>query len=114
MPQTAQPQAADDSGGLERTITGRLLFAFVLGDVLGSGIYVLVGAVAGEPSAEPPCTLRRVAMRAGGHTRPLSHHLHHRLHHHLDHLDHHQYHRQNPADLQRCCAGCPISFNSRA
>ncbi len=48
MPQTAQPQAADDSGGLKRTITGRLLFAFVLGDVLGSGIYVLVGAVAGE------------------------------------------------------------------
>lgn len=32
--------------GLKRTITGRLLFFYVLGDVLGSGIYVLVGAVA--------------------------------------------------------------------
>lgn len=31
---------------LKRTITGRLLFFYVLGDVLGSGIYVLVGAVA--------------------------------------------------------------------
>ena len=32
---------------LKRSITGRLLFFYVLGDVLGSGIYVLVGAVAG-------------------------------------------------------------------
>lgn len=32
---------------LKRAITGRLLFFYVLGDVLGSGIYVLVGAVAG-------------------------------------------------------------------
>jgi amino acid transporter len=31
---------------LRRSITGRLLFFYVLGDVLGSGIYVLVGAVA--------------------------------------------------------------------
>ena len=31
---------------LKRTITGRLLFFYVLGDVLGSGIYVLIGAVA--------------------------------------------------------------------
>ena len=31
---------------LKRSITGRLLFFYVLGDVLGSGIYVLVGAVA--------------------------------------------------------------------
>ena len=33
---------------LKRSITGRLLFFYVLGDVLGSGIYVLIGAVAGE------------------------------------------------------------------
>ena len=33
---------------LKRAITGRLLFFYVLGDVLGSGIYVLIGAVAGE------------------------------------------------------------------
>jgi amino acid transporter len=37
-----------DEGGLKRSITGRLLYFYVLGDVLGSGIYVLIGAVAGE------------------------------------------------------------------
>lgn len=31
---------------LKRSITGRLLFLYVLGDVLGSGIFVLIGAVA--------------------------------------------------------------------
>jgi amino acid transporter len=36
------------SSDLKRSITGRLLFFYVLGDVLGSGIYVLIGAVAGE------------------------------------------------------------------
>ncbi|CAM3185214.1 APC family permease [Nocardioides dubius] len=38
------PPAAE----LTRSITGRLLFFYVLGDVLGSGIYVLIGSVAGE------------------------------------------------------------------
>ena len=37
----------DKDGGLKRSITGRLLFFYVLGDVLGSGIYVLIGDVAG-------------------------------------------------------------------
>ncbi|WP_206063187.1 APC family permease [Nocardioides sp. HDW12B] len=37
----------DGEGGLKRSITGRLLFFYVLGDVLGSGIYVLIGDVAG-------------------------------------------------------------------
>lgn len=32
--------------GLKRSISGRLLFFYVLGDVLGSGIYVLIGLVA--------------------------------------------------------------------
>jgi amino acid transporter len=44
-------QATDRSGPeveLTRSITGRLLFFYVLGDVLGSGIYVLIGSVAGE------------------------------------------------------------------
>lgn len=36
-----------DDGGLKRSITGKLLFFYVLGDVLGSGIYVLIGLVAG-------------------------------------------------------------------
>ena len=35
------------TGGLKRSITGKLLFFYVLGDVLGSGIYVLIGLVAG-------------------------------------------------------------------
>ncbi|MGI8900904.1 MAG: APC family permease [Nocardioides sp.] len=37
----------DREGELKRAISGRLLFFYVLGDVLGSGIYVLIGAVAG-------------------------------------------------------------------
>ncbi|QNN51507.1 APC family permease [Nocardioides mesophilus] len=37
----------DEETGLKRSITGRLLFFYVLGDVLGSGIYVLIGSVAG-------------------------------------------------------------------
>ncbi|MBC2933702.1 APC family permease [Nocardioides sp. zg-1228] len=49
MADTASPATvADDDGGLKRSITGRLLFFYVLGDVLGSGIYVLIGSVAGE------------------------------------------------------------------
>lgn len=36
-----------DEGDLKRSISGRLLFFYVLGDVLGSGIYVLIGLVAG-------------------------------------------------------------------
>jgi amino acid transporter len=38
---------AERSSDLKQTITGRLLFFYVLGDVLGSGIYVLIGQVAG-------------------------------------------------------------------
>lgn len=39
----------NDSGeGLNRAITARLLFFYVLGDVLGSGIYALVGVMAGQ------------------------------------------------------------------
>lgn len=47
--------AATSEGGragqqveMTRSITGKLLFFYVLGDVLGSGIYVLIGSVAGE------------------------------------------------------------------
>ncbi|HEY5787749.1 MAG TPA: amino acid permease, partial [Microlunatus sp.] len=45
---TASHTAEADSpkSELKRSITGRLLFFYVLGDVLGSGIYVLIGAVA--------------------------------------------------------------------
>ncbi|MBY4039806.1 amino acid permease [Rhodococcus fascians] len=33
---------------LRRAISGKLLFVFILGDVLGAGIYALVGEIAGE------------------------------------------------------------------
>jgi len=36
----------ESDSGLKRTITGRQLFFYTLGDVLGSGIYVLIGLVA--------------------------------------------------------------------
>jgi amino acid transporter len=36
----------EDDSELKRSITGRLLFFYTLGDVLGSGIYVLIGLVA--------------------------------------------------------------------
>ncbi|MDR6175825.1 amino acid transporter [Nocardioides zeae] len=48
-PLTKAAQAAStelDDDNLQRSISGRLLFFYVLGDVLGSGIYVLIGAVA--------------------------------------------------------------------
>lgn len=42
----AEPQAAGEK--LKRKITGPLLFLFILGDVLGAGIYALMGVLAGE------------------------------------------------------------------
>ncbi|WP_432476838.1 APC family permease [Nocardioides sp. GXQ0305] len=36
----------EQEGGLRRSITGKQLFFYTLGDVLGSGIYVLIGLVA--------------------------------------------------------------------
>lgn len=41
-------QTVSSETPLRRAITGKLLFLFVLGDVLGAGIYALVGEVAGE------------------------------------------------------------------
>ena len=40
------PHQDEEDGELKRSITGRLLFFYTLGDVLGSGIYVLIGLVA--------------------------------------------------------------------
>ncbi len=34
--------------GVKRDITGKMLYLFILGDVLGAGIYALVGQIAGE------------------------------------------------------------------
>ena len=47
MTDVAEQRAVPGDGELKRSITGRLLFFYVLGDVLGSGIYVLIGLVAG-------------------------------------------------------------------
>ena len=45
---TQTVEAAPATGRLKRNITGRMLFLFILGDVLGAGIYALVGQIAGE------------------------------------------------------------------
>ncbi|MEU4387428.1 APC family permease [Promicromonospora sp. NPDC023805] len=39
---------ADPETRLSRAVSGRLLYLFILGDVLGAGVYALVGEVAGE------------------------------------------------------------------
>ncbi|MFC3687830.1 APC family permease [Aquipuribacter hungaricus] len=44
---TTDASTSPPTEGLTRSITGRLLFFYVLGDVLGSGVYVLIGLVAG-------------------------------------------------------------------
>jgi amino acid transporter len=43
---TVRNETDDDERGLKRSITGGQLFFYTLGDVLGSGIYVLIGLVA--------------------------------------------------------------------
>lgn len=43
---TTTPEVNADSE-LKQGVSGRLLYFYVLGDVLGSGIYVLIGVVAG-------------------------------------------------------------------
>lgn len=40
--------ANEPSTRLNRTVSGRLLYLFILGDVLGAGVYALVGELAGE------------------------------------------------------------------
>jgi amino acid transporter len=45
---TTSERAQTTDTGLKRAIGGRLLFVFILGDVLGAGIYALVGVLAGE------------------------------------------------------------------
>ena len=43
-----RPPAGVADTPLKRAITGKLLYLFILGDVLGAGIYALVGVLAGE------------------------------------------------------------------
>lgn len=44
----SRTQASDTSSPLKKTLTTPLLYFFILGDVLGAGVYVLVGQVAAE------------------------------------------------------------------
>ncbi|MBT2412437.1 APC family permease [Streptomyces sp. ISL-12] len=50
MARVAKPLSAADTEGpaLKRTLTTPLLYFFILGDVLGAGVYVLVGQVAAD------------------------------------------------------------------
>lgn len=45
---TAPTTNAPEQATLRKRITGPLLFFFILGDVLGAGVYALMGALAGE------------------------------------------------------------------
>ena len=45
---TSETGKAAGAPGLKRAVTGPLLFLFILGDVLGAGVYALVGEMAGE------------------------------------------------------------------
>ncbi|MFG2768074.1 APC family permease [Streptomyces rubiginosohelvolus] len=47
-PPRTTPPAKDSSTPLKKTLTTSLLYFFILGDVLGAGVYVLVGQVATE------------------------------------------------------------------
>jgi APA family basic amino acid/polyamine antiporter len=48
LPVTGQDTTTTESTSLSRAVGGPLLLLFVLGDVLGAGIYTLVGEVAGR------------------------------------------------------------------
>ncbi len=43
-----QHSATDPETRLSRSVSGKLLYLFILGDVLGAGVYALVGEMAGE------------------------------------------------------------------
>lgn len=45
---SAAPASGSDAGGLRRAIGGRMLIVFIIGDILGAGIYALVGKLAGH------------------------------------------------------------------
>lgn len=45
---TGTTSTHDEPTALSRSVSGRLLYVFILGDVLGAGVYALVGVMAGE------------------------------------------------------------------
>ena len=48
VPAAPAPPPEGDEGGLKRAITPKLLLLFIVGDILGGGIYALVGEVGAE------------------------------------------------------------------
>src|SRR5690606_26630322 len=61
--------ANEPSTRLNRTVSGRLLYLFILGDVLGAGVYALVGELAGEVGGAvwlPLLVALRLALRTAG------------------------------------------------
>lgn len=48
MTEVDKAPVSEQGNGLRTAISGKLLFVFILGDVLGAGIYALVGEIAGE------------------------------------------------------------------
>lgn len=45
---TSEHATKESPTGLKRDISGKMLYLFILGDVLGAGIYALIGQIAGE------------------------------------------------------------------
>ena len=41
-------ESSEEKGGLRRVLSPRVLTLFILGDILGTGIYVLAGNISGE------------------------------------------------------------------
>ncbi len=54
-PTAPQQQATDPDTKLSRSVGGRLLYLFILGDVLGAGVYALVGEMAARWAAPSGC-----------------------------------------------------------
>ena len=47
-PVATDPDVPDDQPALKKAITPKLLLLFIVGDILGTGVYSLTGKVAGE------------------------------------------------------------------
>ncbi|MFH9240939.1 hypothetical protein ACH4KO_22530 [Streptomyces anulatus] len=57
-PLPGTPPASDSPAPLKKALTTSLLYFFTLGDVLGTGVYVLAGRVAAESGGAvwAPCS----------------------------------------------------------
>ena len=66
MTYQAAPPADRTDTRLRRAVTGPLLFVFILGDVLGAGVYALAGQVAAEVGGAIWVPLLVALLLAGG------------------------------------------------